>query len=312
MRSRVRTAAQEDIERFLSTGSYDSDWSLSSLIDEDAREPYRRALVAEVQRRASTARLPEVPDHAILRALTDERLSPMARGLFPGSEQEAVRRFLERSVVSVTPANVEDILQGCAWLHTAWSIANLYLGSLNVDLLGPTAPRILGLSSDLVCYVSLEYLSCSRSRFADFVVHEAAHALHDCKRGHIGLRETRTRERLVELEFRLRETFAHGCEAYSRIATLGRDAKKRAALVDEYAEEDLPGFDEVDATVLLPALREAAAARNGWKCILRHCGPRPVRAAGVRAAGPEVLGAESPGSAHRAPAPSSVDSGAGR
>jgi hypothetical protein len=303
----LREVSKEDIERFLSTGSYESDWSLSSLSGGDAREPYRLALVAAVQRRAAASRLPEVPDDTILQALVHERLSPLVRGLFPGNEQEAVQRFVERSVVFVTPANVEVLLQKCMWLHTAWSIANLYLGSLGAELLGPAAPRILGLSSDLICYVSIEYLSYSRSRFADFIVHEATHALHDCKRGRIGLRETRTRERLVKLEFRLRETFAHGCEAYSRIAALGRDAKERAALVDEYVEDDLPGFDEVDTAVLVPALREAAAARNGLKRILVHCRARSVRAAGVRVSGPGVFEAESTSSAHPARVPSRAD-----
>lgn len=236
----------------------------------------------------------------------------MVRGLFPGSEREAVRGFLEGSVVFVTPANVEVLARECPWLHTAWSIANLYLGSLGAELLGPSAPRILGLSSDLVCYVSHEYLSNSGSRFADVIVHGAAHALHDCKRGRLGLRETRTRERLVELEFRLRETFAHGCEAYSRIAALGRDAKQRAALVEEYVEDELLSFDAVNGAVLVPALREAAAARNGWKRILRHCRPGSVRVAALHVSGPGVFESGSAGSAQLGPVLPRMDSNAAR
>jgi hypothetical protein len=55
------------------------------------------------------------------------------------------------------------------------------------------------------------------SQFADFVVHEAAHVFHNCKRFTVGLPETRTKEFLLPIDSHQRETFAYACEVYSRI-----------------------------------------------------------------------------------------------
>ena len=79
------------------------------------------------------------------------------------------------------------------WLHSAWALANLYLGSPGAELLSDEAPRIVGLSLETTCYVSLEYFS-ETSRFSDYLVHETAHIFHNCKRGTAGLEETRRRE----------------------------------------------------------------------------------------------------------------------
>jgi hypothetical protein len=53
-------------------------------------------------------------------------------------------------------------------------------------------------------YVSPDYFA-EEDPFADFVVHEAAHIFHNCKRSTIGLRETRTKEWLLDIEYRHRE-----------------------------------------------------------------------------------------------------------
>ena len=41
------------------------------------------------------------------------------------------------------------------------------------------------------------------------------------KRATIGLRETRTKEWLLDIEYRKRETFAYSCEAYARVLERG-------------------------------------------------------------------------------------------
>jgi hypothetical protein len=198
------------------------------------------------------------------------------RGLFPPAEQEVIFRVLERSVVFLIPDRVEGILLGCTWLHTAWDLANLYLGSLGAELLAEGAPRIVGLSAETTCFVSLEYFT-ETNPFADFIVHEAAHVFHNCKRLTVGLPETRRREWLLDIDFRKRETFAYGCEAFSRVVELCPKIKDRPAMIEDYAQTFMLGDEHVDHDELVDVLREAARARNGWKHILARCAPRRER-----------------------------------
>ena len=65
----------------------------------------------------------------------------------------------------------------------------------------------------------------------DFVVHEAAHIFHNCKRQKIGLPATGRREWLLDIDFGKRETFAYACEVYSRILELGRSTSARRELL---------------------------------------------------------------------------------
>ena len=109
--------------------------------------------------------------------------------------------------------------------------------------------------------------------FADFIVHEAAHIFHNCKRRTIGLRETRTKEWLLDIEFRQRETFAYSCEAYARIITRAKSPTERRALATEYASKRRISAEGVDAVEVANIVTEAANARNGWKVILARCAP---------------------------------------
>ncbi len=93
----------------------------------------------------------------------------------------------------------------------------MYLLSVGAKLLGKKAARIVGMSEETTCYVSPDCVADEDDRFADFIVHEAAHIFHNCKRRTIGLRETLGKEWLLDIEFRKRETFAYSCEAYARI-----------------------------------------------------------------------------------------------
>ena len=152
-------------------------------------------------------------------------------------------------------------------------MASLYLRSVGARPLARDGVHALGLSSGGRAYVSLRYFTES-GRFDDWVVHECAHALHDTKRRAVGLKETRTKERLVDLEFRKRETFAYSCEAFSRVAALAKGRRERLALVDELARGSMPADDSVDPQEYVDVLREAAAARNGWKRVLGRCGAK--------------------------------------
>ena len=195
----------------------------------------------------------------------------MVRGLFARTEQDIVLATFEKSVVYVTSDTIESILLNQRWDHS-WTLANMYLLSVGARLLGKKAARIVGMSEETTCYVSPDYFA-EGDPFADFIVHEAAHIFHNCKRRTIGLRETRTKEWLLDIEFRQRETFAYSCEAYARIITRAKSPTERRALATEYASKRRISAEGVDAVEVANIVTEAANARNGWKVILARCAP---------------------------------------
>lgn len=205
-------------------------------------------------------------------AFTRGKLAAMVQGLFPRHEQAPVLDVLGRSVVFLTPDTIDTVLEQTTWLSTAWNLANLYLTGAGAQRLADDAPALVGLSEGTTCYLCAEYFSAP-GRFDDFLVHEAAHIFHNCKRRTIGLRETRRREWLLEIDFAKRETFAYACETYSRIHELGKGLRGRQALLAEYAQGPMPADDRLDADEYLDILGEAVAAGNGWKRILARCSP---------------------------------------
>ena len=60
-----------------------------------------------------------------LAAFARAKVAPMVRGLFPRGEQQTVLDVLARSVVFLTPDNIEQVLRRARWLKTAWDLANL-------------------------------------------------------------------------------------------------------------------------------------------------------------------------------------------
>jgi hypothetical protein len=269
---------EEEVERYVRTGQHDnisfSGWPGSDLgaRASHAHEALADALVAEVRRRTPQAEVPGALLGLDVAAFARGKVAPMVRGMLPRAEQEQVLDLLARSVVFLTPANLEPILHHMRWLSTAWDLANLYLSSFGAALLSEEAEPILGLSEETTCYVSVEYLT-GNGRFDDFIVHEAAHVFHNCKRRTIGLTHTRRREWILDIDYAKRETFAHACEAYSRILELGKKPTERQALLSELEREALPGAAWVDRSEYVDILREAVAARNGWKRILARCAP---------------------------------------
>lgn len=271
----------EEIETYLKVGHHDpmfEAWPGSGFVDrlQNGDETLREALIAEVLARAQYRPVTALPDDLDLRQFARQKFSGMVKGLFPKAEQAIVLSMLERSVVFLTPQNIAPVLQDMPWLDTAWDLANLYLASCAAELLSVEAPPILGLSIETTCYVSTDYFS-SANPFDDFVLHEAAHVFHNCKREMLGLPHSRHREWLLEIEFRKRETFAYACEAYSRLLELGRDSKHRQDLLIELAASPLPNDERVDGAEYLDILAEAISARNGWKRILARCSPPTAR-----------------------------------
>jgi len=268
------SARRAAVQLYLRTGDYDPKFPAwpGNVIERETNgmADMLQALVAEVKNRSGES--PPVSFPADLVAFTRKKVEPMVRGLFRRDEQEAVLAVLEKSVVFLAPTNIEQVLLGCTWPSTAWTLANLYLDSIKAPLLGPDADRLVGLSEETTCYVSLAYFA-KGDPFADFVVHEAAHIFHNCKRRTIGLAETRTREWLLEIKYQKRETFAYSCEAYARVLEHAPRLRDRPALAAEYASKARIFDERVEIAEIGDILAAACAARNGWKVILGMCSP---------------------------------------
>lgn len=276
-----------DVEAYLQTGTSPEsayDWPGQNIIERQIaqHEEMSDALLAAVRTRAaaSTRKLPAPPRD--LKQFTRRKVEPMVAGLFPEVEREPVLRMLEKSVVFLAPENIERVIgEEVTWPHTAWNLANLYLASVGAEMLSDEAVGILGLSEHTTCYVTLQYFG-ETSPLADFLVHEAAHTFHNCKRDTVGLKRTRRREWLLDIEFRKREPFAYSCEAYSRLRELGRTRAERAALLEEHARCPM-AIDGDDDDEYIDILREAVGARNGFKRILKRCAPPPRRSRALAA-----------------------------
>ena len=292
---RLETEVEREIERYLHTGESDlcaAAWPGQNLIDSAkmAHADLISALIATVKERsAGRVEHRALQDAVDLVRLTRRRTEPMIRGLFARAEHEAVLDLVEHSVVLLTSANIEEALRGCRWLHTAWDVANIYLGSLDVELVSEQAPDLVGLSEEVTCFVSSKYFE-KQIPFADFVVHEVAHIFHNCKRETAGLREVRGREWLLEIEYRKRETFAYACETYSTIAERGRSLRDRVSLAEEFGRDVRGADDRVDPEELADIVRDACDRRNGWNTILARCSPPKPRGPKRRPtiAGPET------------------------
>lgn len=209
----------DEIERYLRTGESDPCYGAwgDGFMERASRahNDLRGALICEVKRLAKGLSHAPILESDIA-PLTRSKVEPMVRGLFPQDEQEAVLTRLERSVVFISTANFERVLIEEPFDHSAWMLANLYLASLGAELLADYVPSLVGMSVETTCFVSAEYFA-QNDPFADFIVHEAAHIFHNCKRATLGLHESRKGVWLLDVEYHNRETFAYACEAYSRV-----------------------------------------------------------------------------------------------
>jgi hypothetical protein len=281
----AQSTINDEIERYLRTGGSDPLYAAwpGGFMERagQAHDDLRGALVHAVRRLPGGRTHGPLPEADTV-SLTRAKVEPMVRSLFPRVEQDAVLAVIERSVVFLTSANIEPLLLEQSFDSSAWTLANLYLASLGAELLGDDAPRLVGLSEETTCYVSPEYFA-EDDPFADFIVHEVAHIFHNCKRATIGLRETRTKVWLLDIEYRKRETFAYSCEAYARILERGNNPAERRVLSEEYSRVVRISDERVATAEVVGIVRAAAAARNGWKVILGRCAPtrHPAASAGA-------------------------------
>ncbi len=265
------------VRRYLRTGHHDHqalDWEgLSQQPRVIAKDDLRDALLDAVRQRAAAVSIPSVSVPGDVYGFARVKVEPMVRGLFPAGEQETVLDLLARSVVFVTPETVEDLLRRQRWPHTAWALANLYLDSIGAELLGPRAPHILGVGEETTSYVSLRYFR-DPEFLADYLLHEAAHLFHNCKRRTAGPPEARGREWLLPIAFRMRETFALACEFYGSITAAAATRGARRELLARL-EQERPRDEADDGGAYLDILGYAIEGRNGWKRILDRCRDRP-------------------------------------
>lgn len=266
-----------EVDRFLTSGDYDNIfgiWPGDTFVDRarigDAA--LRSALISAVWNRAEPCVVSACQEYSDMDINARAKFAPLVRGLFPQREHSIILDMLERSVVFLTPATINIVLKKTRWLNTAWNLANIYLASLSAKPLTDTAPALVGLSEETTCYVSIEYFR-NNNQFDDYVIHEAAHIFHNCKREMIGLPVIRRREWLLDIDFVKRETFAYACEAYSRILELGETRSARRRLFSELAEGQMPPDERVEGAEYVDIIREAIVTKNGWKLILDRCSP---------------------------------------
>jgi hypothetical protein len=272
-----RAEQEAEIETFLKTGDHDPafrNWpgnhALERITNGDGA--LRQALFAEVESRVRDVKAAVAMPvrESDLPRWTRKKLEPMVNGLFRRDEHEPVLTLLSESVVFVTDDAIRQVIGGKAGLHTAWVLANMYTRHYAEIPISDKAPHIVGLSEDSTCYVSLAYFE-DDDPFADFVAHEAAHVLHNVKRQTLGLTSTRRQEWLLPVAFRMRETFAYSCEAFSRIVERGGTKRERIELAMEIKSHSMPCDEYVDSGEYVRILEEAAESTNGWKVILKRC-----------------------------------------
>ncbi len=270
-------ALRHKIDRFICSGEYDllfRSWPGENLIDCTTRghDALIEALVSEIRLRQEKVTFtdPSLEMGHDLTFFAHKKFAPMVRGLFPRREWTPVLVVLEKSVIFLTPNDIESVIRQARDLETAWQAANMYLTSISAKPLNSDAPCIVGFSVETMCYVSIEYF-VDTNPYADYVMHEAAHIFHNTKRKMLGLPEIQHQEWLLPIDFMMRETFAYAIEAYSRIRELAKNPAERRVLFAELSSHPLPPTDFVEAEEYLDILKEAVGQRNGWKAILKRC-----------------------------------------
>lgn len=137
----MQESPQQAIERYLRSGEHDAHfrpWPGDNYVVQAqyGSVALRQALISAVRHRTAHAELPAAPPELDVVAFTRGKVAPMVQGLFPVDEQESVLDVLGRSVVFLTPATIDAVLEQTPWLGTAWDLANLYLAGVDAELPG--------------------------------------------------------------------------------------------------------------------------------------------------------------------------------
>jgi hypothetical protein len=189
-------------------------------------------------------------------------------------------KIVSRCWNSVTSVKVRRSPMGSRWdcrRKTTNTTSSVWLSAID-------RPRKRQGPPKLQCRWARPFVPSDNDPFAEFIVHEVAHVFHNCKRATVGLHETRTKQRLLDIDYRKRETFAYACEAYARVFERGKRPAERLALAGAYGRAVRLSDERVDAGEIASIVREAAAASNGRKVILTRCAPTRRKAANSSAA----------------------------
>ena len=238
---------------------------------------FRRALVSTVRQRTPHAMVPAALAASTSSPSRAPRSSRWCEGCFPRTSRSRCWRARSLGRLPDAGHHRQVLLETTLWLSYG-------LGSgqpLPRELSAPSrssedAPshRWAERGDDLLRLVGL--LQRVEDPFDDFVVHEAAHIFHNCKRRTVGLAQTpparvAARHRVPkarDVRVRLR-----GLQPRPRA---WQQPAARRLLLPEIEEGPVPPDDRVDPVEYIDILREAIAARNGWKRILRRCSPAKV------------------------------------
>ncbi|HEU4727036.1 MAG TPA: hypothetical protein VFT22_04085 [Kofleriaceae bacterium] len=169
----------------------------------------------------------------------------------------------------MTSETIEPLILNHSWDRSAWDLANLYLLSVGAKFLGKEAPRLVGISEEMTCYVSPDYFA-EDDPFADFIVHEAAHIFHNCKR-------RAPRDAHEGVAARHRVPAARDLRVLVRGLRLHRRPREEPGrapgLAADHGSERRISDERVDPSEVASIVAEAASARNSWKVILARCAP---------------------------------------
>jgi hypothetical protein len=126
-------ALEREIAHYLKTGHHDpyySVWPEGGMLvcAQKMDAVLRKALIEAVQNMAQNIPQSVLVGSPDLAALTRAKILPMVNGLFPESERPLVTSVLEKSVVSLTPENIEHVRR--VWKNALASLP-LTLKSIN-------------------------------------------------------------------------------------------------------------------------------------------------------------------------------------
>jgi hypothetical protein len=200
----------------------------------------------------------------------------MVRGLVQKEWQDVALRELSNRTFILNFQGAKAAIQAelsTSYMRAAWKILWACFGDYSL------APDDIQIDCDGISAGAFAHVRWSAYEnsdpYSDVIVHEAAHLLHYLKPEHYGFRVRRGQERFVDVEFKCRELFAFGCEAYTRALMKGARKSRTAFAENMGAEAFSFSQDNIDEVATLVA--SAARARNGWRVIREATVSRPTR-----------------------------------
>lgn len=262
----VGVTPSDAIERYLFTGEHDPEFPAwaggAAARRRQGGTVLRRVLSRVVEHRSQRAplRTRRAPtNHA---DIVRERTDGLLFGLLPTTEAYQLSRVLPERVQVLTPSSFAAQVERVS-LDTAWHLANLLLDDMGAPPLSDDTPTIDGVAAHGHAWVTGRAFA-PPGIYADTLVHEIAHLLHDLTRAQIGLGPSD--EPVISVPLAARETFAYAAEVWSCVSRAHPDRVGRLERVAAYLADHVPADFRVDPVRLGQAL--VAAAEDpicGWR-----------------------------------------------